>query len=303
MLQLKPISPFSQDLFSQYEKLRPIYISEGHFLNQFLWEDYYQTRYATDELALYIVIRVHGHHGAFAPLCKEADLPEAFHRMETYFRDILHETPVFYNIDTRMVDILTNHGCLENYTISKDRDSFDYIYDADKLRTLSGKALHKKKNLLNCFLRTYEGHFEYVSLDCENINEIKSFHQKWMDERRIYDKYNCIDDEDNGIYRLFENYPSIRCKIGGVRIDGELKAYSIGSYDPFTQCAFIHIEKADVEYKGLYNYINQQFLVHEFPDAVLVNREDDLGQENLRQAKLSYRPIRLEEKFTLQCNL
>ncbi|MDY2921932.1 MAG: hypothetical protein SOT18_03715, partial [Eubacterium sp.] len=59
------------------------------------------------------------------------------------------------------------------------------------------------------------------------------------------------------------------------------------------------IEKADVNYTGLYNYINQQFLLHEYPDAVLVNREDDLGQDNLRQAKLSYKPLRLEEKYTL----
>lgn len=87
--------------------------------------------------------------------------------------------------------------------------------------------------------------------------------------------------------------------MGGVRIDGELKAYTIGSYVPDLKLAIVHIEKADVAYHGLYNYINQQFIQNEFPEAVLVNREDDLGQENLRQAKLSYRPVRLEEKFTL----
>ncbi len=88
--------------------------------------------------------------------------------------------------------------------------------------------------------------------------------------------------------------------MGGVRIDGELKAYTIGSYVPDINLAIIHIEKADVNYHGLYNYINQQFIIHEFPDAMYVNREDDLGQDNLRQAKLSYRPLRLEEKYTLQ---
>ena len=64
MLQLQPISPFVQDKFAEYEKLRPMYISEGHFLNQFLWENYYHTKYAADELALYLILRVHGHHGA-----------------------------------------------------------------------------------------------------------------------------------------------------------------------------------------------------------------------------------------------
>lgn len=300
MLQLKPISPFVQDEFARYERLRPIYISEGHFLNQFLWENYYHTKYATDDMALYLIIQVHGHHGAFAPLCDEEDLPAVFHRIENYFTDVLNEKPVIYNADRRMVDILQDSGCLRDYTITEDRDSFDYLYDAEKLRTLSGKAMHKKKNLLNSFLREYDGHFQYETLGIAHIKEIEQFHQKWLDERRIYDKYNCIDEEEDGIYRLFGNCRSIRCKMGGVRIDGELKAYAIGSYIPDIHCAIVHIEKADVNYKGLYNYINQQFILNEFPDAIVVNREDDLGQENLRQAKLSYRPIRLEEKYTIQ---
>ncbi len=300
IMNLKPISPFVQEEFSKYEKLRPIFTSEGHFLNQFLWEHYYTTKYAVDDLALYLFINKNNRAAAFPPLCKEEDLPEVFHRIETYFHEKKEKKLTLYLADTRLVDVLKEKGCLDNYEIEPDRDSFDYIYDAEKLRTLSGRALHKKKNLLNGFLREYEGHFEYETLGCANIKEIEEFHEKWLDERRIYDKYNCIDDEEEGIYRLFGNCHSIRCKVGGVRIDGELKAYTIGSYAPDIQCAFIHIEKADVNYHGLYNYINQQFIIHEFPDAKLVNREDDLGQENLRQAKLSYRPLRLEEKFTLR---
>lgn len=299
MLDWKPISPFVQKEFAKYESLRPIYISEGHYLNQFLWENYYQTRFARDDKALYLAMKIHGHHGSFAPLCREEDLPAVFHRLEEQFHRIWDEPARFYNIDARMMEILQEHGCLEDYDTAPDRDSFDYLYDAGKLRTLSGKAMHKKKNLLNGFIRDYEGHFQYETLGIKNIEEIEAFHQKWLDERRIHDKYHCIDDEEDGIYRLFGNCHSITCKMGGVRIDGELKAYTIGSYVPDLKLAIVHIEKADVAYHGLYNYINQQFIQNEFPEAVLVNREDDLGQENLRQAKLSYRPVRLEEKFTL----
>lgn len=299
MLDWKPISPFVQKEFAKYESLRPIYISEGHYLNQFLWENYYQTRFARDNKALYLAMKIHGHHGSFAPLCREEDLLAVFHRLEEQFHRIWDEPARFYNIDARMMEILQEHGCLENYDTAPDRDSFDYLYDAGKLRTLSGKAMHKKKNLLNGFIRDYEGHFQYETLGIKNIEEIEAFHQKWLDERRIHDKYHCIDDEEDGIYRLFGNCHSITCKMGGVRIDGELKAYTIGSYVPDLKLAIVHIEKADVAYHGLYNYINQQFIQNEFPEAVLVNREDDLGQENLRQAKLSYRPVRLEEKFTL----
>ncbi len=303
MFQWKPISPFVQDEFEHYESLRPIYMSEGHYLNQFLWENYYHTNYATDDLALYLSIRVGDHPGMFAPLCREADILTVFDRISEYFHEEWHKPVRLYSIDVPMLNILKESGRLDNYKIEPDRDSYDYLYDADKLRTLSGKAMHKKKNLVNRFVKTYDGHFHYETLGIDNIKEIEVFHKKWLDERRIYDQYHCIDAEEDGIYRLFGNCRSIRCKMGGVRIDGDLKAYTIGSYAPDIHCAFIHVEKADVNYPGLYNYINQQFILHEFADAKIVNREDDLGQDNLRQAKLSYRPLRLEEKYALYENL
>lgn len=298
-MKLKPISPLAQDEFAKYENLRENFTSEGHFLNLFLWQHYYRTEYAADEQALYLVFHKNERHGAFPPLCRDEALPAAFLQLETYFHQTLGTKLRLYLADQNTVNQLRCAGCLDHYEILPDRDSFDYIYDAEKMRTLSGRTLHKKKNLLNGFLREYEGRFQYETLHCSDMEEVKEFHQKWLLERRIYDKYHSIDDEEEGICRLFENCDKIACRLGGVRIDGELKAYTIGSYIPDIQCAMIHIEKADVNYRGLYNYINRQFLICEFPEAIYVNREDDLGQENLRQAKLSYRPMRLEEKFSI----
>ena len=261
-MNFKPVTPFVQKEFSKYESLRSIYMSEGHFLNQFLWENYYHTQYATDDIALYLYVKRDSAQGFFAPLCREEYLTEAFCRMEHYMEDTLHIKPSFYLADTRMVEILTENGQLADYTVEGDRDCYDYVYDADKLRTLSGKIMHKKKNLLNKFMKEYDGRYAYETLGPDNIEEIEQFHEKWLDERKIYDKYHCIDDEEEGIYRLFGNCHSIECQMGGVRIDGELKAYTIGSYDPALKMAMIHIEKADVNYTGLYNYINQQFLLH-----------------------------------------
>ena len=79
-------------------------------------------------------------------------------------------------------------------------------------------------------------------------------------------------------------------------MDDRLEAFSIGSYNAMEKMAIIHIEKANPDIRGLYQYITQQFLIHEFPDAELVNREDDLGLEGLRTAKLSYRPHHMVEK-------
>ena len=63
--------------------------------------------------------------------------------------------------------------------------------------------------------------------------------------------------------------------------------------------AVIHIEKANPEMRGLYQYINREFLVHAFPDVALVNREDDMGLEGLRKAKMSYNPIAFARKYSV----
>lgn len=301
-MNFNPINPFVQGIFQKYEALRPCFMSEGHFLNQFLWENYYNTKFATDDIALYLFFERNGKKGAFCPLCSVDHLPMAFERMKQQFHDVWNTKMNVYLIDSLTKDVWQSAGLLSGFTVKDDRDSADYIYEAEKLKTLSGRALHKKKNLVNAFMREYEGQYHYETLGCGNIEEVKDFHEKWLDERRIDDKYNCIDNEEEGVYRLLGNCKSVDCRMGGIRMNGELIAYTIGSYCESISCAFIHIEKAKSDIKGLYNYINQQFLIHEFPNARYVNREDDLGQENLRQAKLSYKPIRLEEKYYITEN-
>ena len=49
-----------------------------------------------------------------------------------------------------------------------------------------------------------------------------------------------------------------------------------------------------------YQFINQQFLLSEFPEVKLVNREDDLGQEGLRHAKMSYNPCGFARKYLVE---
>ena len=90
-----------------------------------------------------------------------------------------------------------------------------------------------------------------------------------------------------------------KLKIAGIFIDGNLEAFTMGEYlNP--NMALIHIEKANPSIRGLYPYINQQFLVNEFSDVEFVNREEDLGIEGLRKAKLSYHPVKFVEKYTVR---
>jgi uncharacterized protein len=63
----------------------------------------------------------------------------------------------------------------------------------------------------------------------------------------------------------------------------------------------IHFEKGNPSYQGSYQAINQMFASRAFKKAGekfrLVNRMQDLGDEGLRQAKLSYQPVDFNRKF------
>lgn len=299
-LEFNVLTPQDLTTVSKYSALRPIYTSEGQFINQYIWEDFYHTHFAVTDTALFYLVDINKEKATMMPYCTTEDITDSFLKIKDYFNNTLKLPLKMYLADELFLNTLdSSSDILKDFKVIEDRDCFDYIYDAEKLRKLSGKAYHKKKNHLNSFLKMYEGRFEYRNLCCSNKDEIIAFHQNWIDERKIENKVNLIEKEEAGITNVFEHCSSLNCRLGGVYIDGKLEAYTIGSHAPHLNCAYIHVEKANINIKGLYNYINQQFLIHSFPNAILVNREDDLGQEGLRKAKLSYKPVRLEKKFHL----
>ncbi len=299
--EFKELTAESFHIVSKYENLRPTYIAEHQFVNQYIWSKFYETTYATTEKALFYKIKVYDDDGCFMPSCKEEDIISTFVEIKDYFNQVLNKPLKMYLVDETFVQALKAHPEInDSFEFVEFRDGFDYVYEADKLRTLSGRKMHKKKNHLNNFLRNYEGRYEYKHLCCSNMEEVKAFHYEWLSNRDITDsndRNNSINKEEEGTLQLMAHCGEIPYHCGGVYIDGKLEAYSIGSYNPEIKCAYIHIEKANSNVNGLYNFINQQFLLNEFPEAEIVNREDDLGQEGLRKSKLSYSPLRLEAKY------
>ena len=61
----------------------------------------------------------------------------------------------------------------------------------------------------------------------------------------------------------------------------------------------VHVEKAFTDYQGAYPMINRQFLLNSVHGYKYINREEDMGDENLRKAKQSYYPCFMEEKFRI----
>ena len=185
----------------------------------------------------------------------------------------------------------------DRYQIEYDRDQADYVYETEKLATLSGKKLHGKRNHINKFKIMYEDRWSYEPMTKDNVEDCFQMALKWRNEN------GCEEDSEKNAeicvtlnsLRLFEE---LGLKGGVLRIDGEVAAFTVG--EPICSDTFcVHIEKAYAEVQGAYPMINQQFVSHECMDYKYVNREEDTGAEGLRKAKMSYRPVFMVEKGTV----
>ena len=102
--------------------------------------------------------------------------------------------------------------------------------------------------------------------------------------------------EETAIKRAFDNYSQLGFVGGLIRVDGEVVAFTLG--EEMTQdCFCVHFEKAYADMRGAYAILNREFVRNELQDYYFVNREEDMGIEGLRKAKMSYHPCMISEIF------
>ncbi|MFY9377952.1 MAG: phosphatidylglycerol lysyltransferase domain-containing protein, partial [Peptococcia bacterium] len=183
------------------------------------------------------------------------------------------------------------------FSYQDDREGYDYIYTLEKLVSLSGKKLQSKRNHINRFIaNNADWSFEEISQD--NLSECWEMNQEWCRQNGCKDD-ELLNEEYCAVRRCFNNYEALELEGGLLRLAGKVIAFTMGerlNSDTYV----VHIEKAFGEIQGAYQLINREFakLIQErHPDIVYVNREEDMGYEGLRRAKMSYRPVRMEEKY------
>ena len=192
---------------------------------------------------------------------------------------------------------LTESDRLLIHTLFPDQFAFtptpshdDYLYDTNALIKLAGREYHTKKNFVNRFETMYG--INYERLNDENLAECLHFIDRWF-EKAPYK----ADAEHKGIVELLREYKRFECTYGMLRAEGQIAGFTLGERLA-ENCVVIHIEKADgVNFQGSYQTINKVHLEREWAHTTIVNREEDLGLEGLRKAKLSYQPIGYVRKF------
>lgn len=182
----------------------------------------------------------------------------------------------------------------DKYSFKENRDTFDYIYLQSDLSNLSGKKYHSKRNHISAFSKKFNWHYESITED--NIEAVKKCAEGWYLENIDKMDYFMVC-EKKGIKTILENMEKLNVKGGAVFVEGRVVAFSLGS--PITDEVFdIHIEKALSDYSGAYAVINREFAKNDLAEYKYINREDDLGLEGLRKAKLSYKPSIILKKFS-----
>jgi uncharacterized protein len=173
---------------------------------------------------------------------------------------------------------------------TEDRDNFDYLYYRKDLAELNGKKYHKKKNHVNHFKNAYPDH-EQKPVSKETISAANEILDKWRQN-------SSLDGDYKASKEALDLFDVLALRGTVFFVNGNPAAYCLGESIARGRMFAIHFEKGIDEYKGIYQFMNQAFAESLPRFFTLINREQDLGNEGLRQAKMTYRPCGFVQKYT-----
>nr|WP_156987463.1 phosphatidylglycerol lysyltransferase domain-containing protein [Paeniclostridium sordellii] len=291
----KEIDIDSKQVLDKYFELVDYEACEYCFTTLYMWKELYNTKYYVEKDFAIVAGEYENKGFLILPLASKENMYKAFDFIIKYFEKSGRK--IFLKAISKEVVNYLRKEYEDRFIYIEERNNFDYIYEGESLRTLSGRKNQKKRNHLNSFIKEYGDRVEYRKLSERDFEDCKNVMSKWLADKGEDSEF---DSEVRAIKRIFDNYDKLKdkIKIAGIYIDSKLEAFSIGEMLN-KDMAVIHIEKANSDIRGLYPYINKEFLVNEFSDVKFVNREEDLGIEGLRKAKLSYHPIKFAEKYTV----
>lgn len=286
-----------KELFDQYVFQFPYEISCINFTCLYMWRKFNKFKYEIINDYLCVSGEAQGETLVLPPLTNKNtyDLPSLSDTL-----DILHERfdqegkSFLMKLVPKDVNYLLDKIHPGKYQFYADRDNFDYVYLTENLITLKGRKLHTKKNHWNYFMKNTP--HKYVTLTEDLIDQCMDLVRESKKGPYTASQSALLDVEEEAIYDALCNMDKLKFKGGAILIDNKVEAFTFG--EPLNpDMMVVHIEKANSNYKGLYQAINQQFCKKECSDFKYVNREEDMGYEYLRKAKRSYRPEKMIEKY------
>lgn len=196
-------------------------------------------------------------------------------------------------------DCVEEFKAVGDWKIEPLTDWSDYLYDAEPLSTLSGKKYSKKRNHVNRFLQD-NPEATLRPMTPALVPEVLEAFYKW-DDGDALQSLTELEERDMTV-NVLQHLDKLTGFEGAYLDDGKgnIVAFTVG--EVIGDTLYDHIEKMDHEVSGAGVAVFHLFvkeMIKKYPELRYVNREEDVGDPGLRQAKLSYHPSAVLEKFDL----
>ena len=293
--------PFKTVTLCDKQWIDEIVMAEGsrsadyNFGNIYIWDNRYKQLVARAEGRMLTKLRYAGKPTFVFPI-GTGPLRPAIEALREYARARGYEPFCLRGITEEHRAMLEEEypGC---FAFSEDTDNADYIYEAEKLATYSGKALHGKKNHCNRF--EAENDWRFVPLTRELIPGCLDMLDVWSEENAERLEKSIVY-EHTAIVRAFAAFERLGLEGGVLYANDKIVGFTLGEMaceDTFD----VHFEKAEGDLNGAYPMTCRELtrmLMAKYPSLRYINREDDMGIEALRRSKESYKPAYLLKKYT-----
>lgn len=286
MLKFKNVEIEDIDIYKEFMKNKKEFSCENSFVNLLVWQCAYSNMMAVSDGQLFIKSGTAEKETFRLPVGQ--DLEKGIKKLVEYNGN---KMPSFWLQEgERLSEFQEKYS--QQYIFRESRDVADYIYLQSDLANLSGKKYHSKRNHINAFSKKHNWHYEEITQS--NIENVRLCAEKWYKENA--DKEDSfLLCEKKGIGTMLDNMECLSLKGGAIIVDSNVVAFTLGS--AINDTVFdIHIEKALKDFAEAYTVINREFAAS-LSDYKYINREDDMGLEGLRKAKLSYKPEIILKKY------
>ncbi|MDD3117567.1 MAG: phosphatidylglycerol lysyltransferase domain-containing protein [Victivallales bacterium] len=261
---------------------------EQNYCNMFNWSPEYRYHWliADDRL----LVRLDGEQVLMFP-CGKFMPPEQLRR----WSDLLREQGWSGEIYDVPPEYLAYYPDYRRYfTATSDADTWDYIYVTEKLYTLAGPKLRKKRNHLAHFEREFP-HWLVLPLNDDTVGEFEQFVAGYYGDIRPEhlpeDDYTALE---NGLE--FYAYTGLE----GLALHNSDRVVAIALFSRQSDDTYtVHFEKFDRTIPGASQMINHQTAAHLRSRCRYLNREQDMGLPGLRRAKHSYDPEFMLQDYRL----
>ena len=295
MIDFKPVRLEDRAAIERYTMPWGICNNDLSFANMYCWQSVYHTTWA--EVGGFLVIRFHiegGERIGYMQPIGPGDFAPILPLLEEDARERGQRLRLIGLTEEAREQVRAMHPGA--YAFESNRALEDYVYRADDLRNLTGHRYQPKRNHINRFVAEYPD-YRYEELTPARFNECMALEREWRRTREEQHTASEQDAEQRAMLRAFEHFDQLGLLGGCIYVGDRMVAFTYGS--ALNNHTFdTHVEKADTEYDGAFTIINKLFAQHLPERFTLINREEDMGLDGLRQSKLSYHPAFLQRKFT-----